>query len=205
MLRSLKFTLAVALVGAITVSATAAAQGIIEIRDPLRGVTFYSVQISTDQLSELQVGPGRFSDDDRMTLGVSAFVFDELLAPSDYTIWLRHDGPRRWLTGENNRPLVIDFGASSIRPIPLHVLSPTLVTDNGPFVEKLEFALRPDEFQSLVNSIDPVLELTTLLGRIEKPLAAAEVKALKKFDATVLTKRGSGGTGLADAAERIQQ
>ena len=57
-----------------------------EMRDPLRGVTFYSLQISTDPMTALQTRGGLFAQSDLMTLGLSAFFFDESDTVDEYVL-----------------------------------------------------------------------------------------------------------------------
>ncbi len=179
------------------------AQAFTEFRDPLRGVTFYSVQISTDPLTDLQVEGSRFAANDRMTLGFSAFFFDESDVIDDYVIWLRHEGPRRWFTGSNNdRPLRLLLDDESSEPMPLHVLPPG-GPDSGPFVEKLEFALPPPQFLALMNAESAVIELTTLLGLVEKRLDQEELAAIQRFNERVHDRHDEAKATLAAAAAAI--
>jgi hypothetical protein len=170
---------------------------IVDVRDPLRGITFYSVQLSTDTLIELQIGPGRFSTEDVMTLGVSALMFDENARPDEYVLWLRHDGPARWLTDVTTLPLKIAGVAEPLTPTPLHVLRQDQGKDAGPFVEKLEFALTPEQFEEMLESESLTLQLSTLLGTVEKVLSEAERDAMRGFQQDAIQRHQRARTGLA--------
>ena len=78
-------------------SPQAAAQAATEFRDPARGVTFYSKQVSVEKIQNLQTKGGLFGDTDQVAIGVSAFFFDESEFVDDFVLWMRHDGPRRWI------------------------------------------------------------------------------------------------------------
>lgn len=184
MIRQWKLYLSAALVAAMTYS-TAHAQAYTEFRDPLRGVTFYSVQISTDPLLELQSEGSKFSDSDQMTVGLSAFFFDQSDAVDDYVLWLRHDGPRQWFVGVDPLPLTTVIDGKRKTFAPLHATRPQLASGSGPFVEKLEFEFLPADFQALARSDAVTLELNTLLGVVEKTLGVAELEAIRMFDRRV--------------------
>lgn len=173
------------------------AETIVDVRDPLRGITFYSVQLSSDNLVELQIGPGRFSSDDVMTLGISALMFDENSRPDEYVLWLRHDGPARWLTDVTTPPLKIAGVAEPLTPTPLHVLRQDQGKDAGPFVEKLEFALTPEQFEEMLAADSLTLQLATLLGTVEKVLSEAERAAMQSFQQDAVQRHQRARTGLA--------
>ncbi len=159
----------------------AEAQSYTEFRDPLRGVTFYSMQVSTDSLTSIQMEGSGFSSSDRMTLGFSAFFFDESETVEEYVLWLRHDGPRRWVSGDIERPLTLDLDGDATTHAPFHLLRPSGTSDSDLFVEKMEFALDPESFQSLFEAEVVALELRTLLGSVEKTLSATELGAIRSF------------------------
>lgn len=172
----------VATVAILSILATrpADAQAFTEFRDPLRGVTFYSVQIATDPLMSLQHEGGSFSSSDEMTLGLSAFFFDESDTIDDYVLWLRHDGPRRWFTGSRLLPLEIIIDDTTRTPPPLHTLG-AKADEIGPFVEKLEFTLHPGELEALFDADTVTLHLNTLLGSLDKTLSREEKEAMRRF------------------------
>ena len=175
----------------------AQAEAIIDLHDPLRGITFYSVQLSTDKLSALQIGPGRFSADDLMTMGISVLIFDETAEPEEYVLWLRHDGPARWLVDIRMSPIRISGDSEVLAPMPLHVLRQDAGKDAGPFVEKLEFSLTPAQFNALVESEEISVQLATLLGAVEKTLTATEKDSLLQFREDAIKRHKESRRGLA--------
>ena len=156
-------------------------QAYTEFRDSLRGVTFYSVQVSTDPLRALQTDGSRFTRSDEMTLGFSAFFFDESDSVDEVVLWLRHDGTRRWFTGDIIHPLKIRTDDRALEPIAVHATRPLDPLFTGPVVEKLEFALSPPEFQGLLDADTLNIELTTLLGVVEKTLTPGEHDVMRRF------------------------
>ena len=136
-------------------------QATMELRDPLRGVTLYTLQISTDPMTEVQVQGGLFADNDLMTLGISALVFDDS-SVSEYVLWLRHDGPRRWFAGAASPPLTIKAGDLLIEPTPIH-RSQRSVTKGRGLVEKLEFRLSPGDLAEIVAASSVSVDLQTVL------------------------------------------
>ena len=168
------------LVAAFLVPAPAPAQTT-ELRDAVRGVTYYSTQISSDPKTALQIDGSLFSGSDVMTLGLSAFFFDESGSVDEYVIWMRHDGPRRWFIGDIDRPVEIFAGDSVLRPAPSHRSRLPEPTRSEPLIEKLEFAISPAELDAMVNSDEVVIEVTTLLGTVVKRLTAAEIAAIAEF------------------------
>lgn len=187
--RSLLSAAALLTVLALGLPRESSAQAFTEFRDPLRGVTFYSVQISTDRMQDLQHEGSRFASNDEMTLGLSAFFFDESDVIDDYVLWLRHDGPRRWFTGSKMRPLDIVVDGNIASPAPLHTLRSD-AEEVGPFVEKLEFTLHPEELEDLLSAEEIALELHTLIGSLEKVLDDDEVAAIRAFRERVMALHG---------------
>lgn len=168
-----------------------------EVRDPLRGVTFFSTSVSTDSLIALQMRGSSFSSSDTMTLGFSAFLFDESETVDEYVLWLRHDGPRRWLAGDIKRPLTLYLDGVATDYAPFHLLRPRDNSNRDMFVEKLEFALNPKSFQALLTASEVTLELRTLLGAVKKTFSSAELELLRTFDARVGSERSDGKSVLA--------
>ena len=167
---------------------TANAQAFTEIRDPLRGVTLYSAQISSDPTTSLQAAGSVFSSSDRMTLGFSAFFFDESDAVDEYVMWLRHDGPRRWFASERERPLKLYIDDEELELALQHSTRPASEATSGPLVEKKEFVLTPDMFESLLTADEVSVELVTSLGVVVKELNDGEQAAISRFKEIVLRR-----------------
>ncbi len=171
-------------------SPRAESQATTEMRDSLRGVTFYSLQISTDSMTSLQTQGGLFAQSDLMTLGVSALVFDEGGSVEEYVLWLRHDGPRSWFTADLEQPLTLRIDDTSWQSAPLHTSRPSGRDASGPLVEKLEFVVAVDDFQSLLSADAVTVELATVLGTVEKALSESERLALRRFETRVNARQG---------------
>ncbi|NJN52725.1 MAG: hypothetical protein HC809_14205 [Gammaproteobacteria bacterium] len=169
------------LIVALVVTLPAQARSFTEVRDPLRGVTYYSAHISTDPLSALQTRGGGFVGADRVTLGISALFFDEEMAAEEYVLWLRHDGPRRWLAGNVRQPFVLEVDGVKTTPMPLHVLRAKDGDEPGMFVEKLEFAVDSEAFHKLLGAASISIQLSTLLGTVEKTLTDGERGVFRTF------------------------
>ena len=160
------------------------AQNVIEIRDPLRGVSYYSVELSTDPLNELQFVENLFPENESITIGISALFFDESRAVDEYILWFHHDGERKWFSASQEYPLTIHVGDYDKVVDYLHITTSGMNQDAF-FSEKLEFKLTAEEFLSIVDSDSVSFELTTALGNITKTLNKDEITALLRFDAKV--------------------
>ena len=156
-----------------------------EVRDEIRGVTYYSSAISTDMKTTLQAPGGLFSSTDVVTIGRSAFFFDESSSVDEYVVWLRHDGPRRWFVGSDEKPMEIHFGDQSIEPKPSHQTNLPEPSREAVFIEKLQFAIDPLTFEAILQSDKVEIEVRTLLGTLLKAFTAEEVSALREFAAEV--------------------
>lgn len=156
-------------------------QVVSQIHDPLRGVTFYSMQISTEPLTTLQPKGGLFAETDLMTLGLSAILFDESSAVREYVLWLRHNGPRRWFISTIERPLTLSIDGQSRQPVSLHTTRPDNVATGGQFVEILEFAISEPEFESILEADVVSIQLQTALSKVEKSLNESELSAIRRY------------------------
>ncbi len=177
-------TLTTTILTTILFSSVASAQGVIEIRDPLRGVSYYSVEVSSDPLNELHFIDDRFPQDDSLTIGISALFFDESKTVDEYIVWFHHDGERKWFSTTHNNDLTVHVGETDKIFDYLHLT--TSGTNEGViFSEKIEFKLTAEEFLSILDADSVGFELSTALGRITKNLNQDELTALLKFDAKV--------------------
>ena len=84
MIRSKRTTGLVYALAAVLAPLGVLAQVTTESRDPNRGVTVFSQEVSADKVRELNFDRGLFSEDDEMAIGVSALFFDESSTVSDY-------------------------------------------------------------------------------------------------------------------------
>lgn len=180
-IRNAKTSLCVLLTIGLTFSESVDAQATSEIRDPLRGLTFYSIQVSTDNTSDIQTVGSRFTETDRVTLGLSALFFDESDTVDDFVLWLRHNGPRRWFVGSIASPLLIHVDDDTYEYLPLHASSPDEASGVVPLVEKLEFSVSPSTVRAIARAGVVRLELQTLLGGIDKQLRDGEQESIAGF------------------------
>lgn len=163
----------------------AVSQGLIEIRDPLRGVTFYSIQISSDPMNKLQTRDNLFTEQDRMTLGISALFFDESKTVDEFVLWFHHEGPRSRFSTAASNPLTIRFSDMDAQPRLLHITNSGQAENSGMLTEKLEFTLSAQEFLPIMDSDSVSLELATAVGTIVKTLGYADIDAIRQFDTRV--------------------
>lgn len=157
------------------------AEALTESRDPVRGVSFYSVQLESAPLWQIQTAGSRFSPDDAITVGLSAMVSDDNAQVMEYILWLRHDGPRSWLLGALDQPLTIQLEDRRLLPLPLHVARQTGDSVPEPYIEKLEFALPPRLVKILLDEPSVVLKLETALGEVQKPLEPHMIETLREL------------------------
>lgn len=156
-------------------------QAITESRDDARGVTFVSVQFSSDEISDLQTLGGLFSGTDRVTLGVSGLVFDESPTAGEFILWLRHDGGKRWFVGPAAQPLTIRLDDQRLIQ-PSAQFQPTVSGgERSSLTERLEFVLSPQDFEAVLDAGKVAVVITTVLGTIEKQLTAEELATLVRL------------------------
>ena len=162
---------------------TAHSQTITESRDDARGVSFVSVQFSSEEISDLQTLGGLFSSTDRVTLGVSGLVFDETPGAGEFVLWLRHDGGKRWFVGPAAQPLTIRLDDSRlIQPIAQFQPAPARArAARSNLTERLEFVLSPQDFADILAAERATIVITTVLGTIEKELTSSEQSTLGRL------------------------
>ncbi len=157
----------------------AAAQQRIELRDPLRGVTFYSVQLSDGAINSHKVTSGKFSDSDSLTIGLSAMVMNGAKADQEYIFWVRHAG-RRWLSFSEGNPVSVLADGQRMALEPLRASQPSI----GPasqFLEKLEYRLPAAELEQLGNSKRIMVELLADDGSVQVELDADSIVTIADF------------------------
>ena len=165
-------------------SSVVTAQGVVEIRDPLRGVSYYSIELSNDPISELQFVDNYMAGNDEITTGISALYFDESKTVNEYILWFHHNGDRKWLSASFDNTLTVSTGDRYKEIDYLHITTSGGSDESG-FSEKVEFRLTAEEFLSILDSDNVSFELSTALGTVIKPLGQEEITALLKFDAKV--------------------
>ncbi len=179
--RRILFVGAALLGGLLTTSANAQYRS--EMRDPVRGVSFHSMELSDQAINDLHVLEGTFSDNDRLTLGVSARVFDGATEIDPYIFWIRHEG-REWLDHAlaNSVQVVADetpliFG---------QMRSPQRFTGAGDLVyEKLEFVLAADELSRLLNAERASISVRSNNGTVEKRILPEELERIRALNDSI--------------------
>jgi len=150
-----------------------------EIRDELRGVSLYSIQISEEPVNSLTVIEGSFADSDRIALGLSAAVYDGAGGTEEYVFWLRHEG-RRWLTTELSDPVIIEADDVPIDMELLRVPRPIIGPDNR-FFEKFEFRFRDPEIKQLLEGGQVVVSFRSTTGVVQKTVSGQELESIRAF------------------------
>lgn len=147
-----------------------------EVHDAVRGVTFYSVQLSEEAVDEWELISGEFAETDRVRLGLSALVLDEVESVEEYIFWVRHEG-RRWLSFfdvEDSVTFVTDGQRVELEPL----RRPQPFVQIGALVEKLEFKLGADDLRALLENRNATLTVKTATGVIEKELNLEELTSM---------------------------
>lgn len=170
---------AATLLAASALPASAFAQVRTELRDPMRGVSFHSVEIDDSALNALDVIDGRFSEADRLVVGLSAMTFDGSDTVESYVLWIRHEG-RRWLDFELGNPVEITIDGESLALERLRAAQP-FVGPSGRLFEKIEFALSEADLERMAASRDVAIVLRSGNGIVRKQLTADELAYLRTF------------------------
>ena len=179
-MQSLTSKSAVALGAALlSVSSSSQETAVTEVHDAVRGVTFYSVQLSEEAVDEWELISGEFSETDRVRLGLSALVLDEVDSVEEYIFWVRHEG-RRWLSffdSEDSVTFVTNGQRVELEPL----RRPQPFIQTGLLVEKLEFKLGADDLRALLENRDGTLTVRTATGVIEKRLNVEELTSMARL------------------------
>ena len=159
-----------------------------EIRDPVRGVSFYSVEISEKKVNSLEVIEGSFGDTDSLAVGISALKFDESDAVDEYIFWLRHEG-RLWHQFDIDQPAVFEIDGQKLSLEQLRASQPWVGTSSRMF-EKVEFRLDEAAFDRLVLGNEITITLRSDNGLIEKTLTNRELERIREFRASFSNEKG---------------
>lgn len=183
--RTLKLTQTLLLSASLLAGATAmAAVPRTEARDPVRGVSFHSVEIKNAAIRSLRVIEGDFSDADRLAVGLSALVFDGRDGVEEYILWLRHEG-RRWLDFSAGDPVSIEVAGEPLQIEPLRALQP-FVGPSSRLFEKIEFRLDPAILDRLTDGSDVRIRLRSGNGTVEAALSAQDIEEIRTFRASLV-------------------
>jgi hypothetical protein len=154
-----------------------------EARDPVRGVSFHSIQISDVAIRSLRVIEGDFSAADRLAVGLSALVFDGSDGVEEYIFWLRHEG-RRWLDFGAGDPVSIEVADEPLGIEPLRALQP-FVGPSSRLFEKIEFRLDETVLDRLTDGSEVRIRLRSGNGTVEAVLSAQDIEEIRAFRASL--------------------
>jgi hypothetical protein len=178
-LPALRQNLNICLLSLILTGPLAASQPRIELSDPLRGVTFYSVQLSDGNINSHNVTSGKFDDSDRLTIGLSAMVMEDAKADQEYIFWVRHAG-RRWLSYGEGSPVILLADGQRMPLEPLRAPQPSIGPDSQ-FLEKLEFRLPATALVKLGSSKRIRVELLANDGSVQVELGEESISSIAGF------------------------
>jgi len=150
-----------------------------EIRDPVRGVSFDSIEISDRAINSLEVIEGTFGDSDSLVVGMSALIFDESDGVDEYILWLRHEG-RSWLQLDIDQPVSFEVDGQELQLEQLRA-SQRFVGTAGRMFEKVEFRLDETAIERLVQGDEISITLRSDSGVVEKTLDREEIERLRQF------------------------
>lgn len=154
-----------------------------EIRDPVRGVSFNSIEISERSVNSLEVIEGVFGDSDSLVVGMSALSFDESEGVVEYILWLRHEG-RSWLQFDTDQPVLFEVDGQEMLLEQLRASQPFVGTGSRMF-EKVEFRLDDAAMDRLVQGDEISMTLRSDSGVVEKILDSEEIERIRAFRASL--------------------
>jgi len=150
-----------------------------EIRDPVRGVSFDSIEISAQMINSTEVIEGTFGDSDSLVIGMSALSFDESDGVDEYILWLRHEG-RRWLRFDIDQPVSFEVDGLELPLEQLRASQPFVGTASRMF-EKVEFRLDEATIDRLVKGDEISITLRSDSGVVQKTLGTDEIERIREF------------------------
>jgi len=153
-----------------------------EIRDPVRGVSFNSIEISDKMINSLDVIEGTFGDTDSLVVGLSALSFDYSTGVDEYIFWLRHEG-RAWLQFDMEQPVSFEVDGHILALEQLRASQPFVGTASRMF-EKVEFRLGDAALDQLAEGQEINITLRSESGVVEKRLTREEIDRIREFRAS---------------------
>jgi hypothetical protein len=149
------------------------------MRDPVRGVSFHSIEWSDQSINDLQILEGTFTDSDRLAIGLSAMVFDGETRIDPYIFWIRHQG-REWLDYELAHSVRVMVDEDPLALVRLR--SPQRFTGADEVAyEKLEFLASAEQMTRLLGATSAVISIRSNNGTIEKAISDEELARIRKF------------------------
>ena len=150
-----------------------------EIRDPVRGVSFNSIEVSAQTINSLEVIEGTFGETDFLVVGMSALSFDESEGVDEFILWLRHEGST-WLRFDIDQPVSFEVDGQELALEQLRATQPFIGTSSRMF-EKVEFRLDEASFKQLVQGNEISITLRSDSGIVEKALTKEEIDRIREF------------------------
>lgn len=154
-----------------------------EIRDPVRGVSFESIEISQMPVNSLLVVEGTFGDTDSLVVGMSALTLDGSGDVDEYILWLRHEG-RQWLKFDVYDPVTFEVDGKRLAVEQLRASQPFVGASSRMF-EKVEFRLDQAALTRLLQGERVTITLRSDTGTVEKTLRTDEINLIRDFQASV--------------------
>jgi hypothetical protein len=158
-----------------------------EVRDPVRGVSFNSIEVSQQMINSLDVIDGTFGDTDSLVVGMSALSFDESAGVDEYILWLRHEG-RTWLRFDVDQPVSFKVDGQKLVLEQMRASQPFMGSSNRMF-EKVEFRVNPAAYEQLVRGDEVSITLRSDSGIVEKTLTKEEIDRIRLFRMSPCTGR----------------
>lgn len=175
------------------VSGVAVGQLRSEMRDPVRGVSFHSIEISSEPMNDLDLIRGSFGDTDELAVGLSAMGFDGVPEIDSWILWVRHEG-RRWLDYDPVTPVSLTADGEPLELEPLRSPQP-FVGEGGRMYEKLEFYITAEDMSRLLAAESAVVSLRSDNGDVDKPFASDELDRIREFLASVKERTAANRRG----------
>lgn len=158
-----------------------------EVRDPVRGVSFNSIEVSQQPINSLEVIEGTFGDTDSLVVGMSALRFDESEGVDEYILWLRHEG-RTWLRFDIDQPVSFEVDGQKLALEQMRASQPFVGSSNRMF-EKVEFRVNRAAYEQLVRGDEISITLRSDSGIVEKTLTKEEIDRIRLFRTAPCTGR----------------
>ena len=177
----------------IGVSGAALGQLRSEMRDPVRGISFHSIEISSEAMNDLDLIRGSFGDTDELAVGLSAMAFDGVPEIDSWIFWVRHEG-RRWLDYDRVTPVSLMADGEPLELEPLRSPQP-FVGEGGRMHEKLEFHIAAPEMSRLLAAESAVVSLRSDNGDVDKSFASEELNRIREFLASVKERTAANRRG----------
>jgi hypothetical protein len=164
-----------------------------EVHDPVRGVSFESVEISERLVNSLEVIQGSFGNTDSLVVGMSALKFDGTDTVNEYILWLRHEG-RIWHQFDIDQPVQFEVDGQELTLEQLRASQPWVGASSRMF-EKVEFRLDQTALDALMRGQEVKITLRSESGLVEKMLTATELDRIREFHASHSADRIAGRRG----------